>query len=184
MARQSKSKSSTGTAHCGLPTHSSVTSRGPLESGSANRAAAISGTAHIHFEFERQAIALEQPQRLDARAGAHPHHSGGETVADQERRRAARAVARDFRRAAVGVVQLDGAFGIAIGGRRHQHPAIRAHAGVTVANGAGDAPADRPPGASACQVSRKSLRAPCALVNGPSSAPVPPPPRCRRPALR
>ena len=40
--------------------------------------------------------------------------------------------------AAVGVVKLDGAFGIGIGGRVDQHPAVGAHAGVAIANGLGE----------------------------------------------
>jgi hypothetical protein len=55
---------------------------------------------------------------------------------DEEGRRAARAVAGDFGRAAIGVVELDGSVHFRVG--RHQQPAVRAHAGVAVADGAGD----------------------------------------------
>ena len=54
IARQSKSKSSTGIAHCGFPTHSSVTSRGPVRQRQFETLGRDLRLSHVHLEFELQ----------------------------------------------------------------------------------------------------------------------------------
>ena len=54
------------------------------------------------------------------------------------RERGCRCSEEAFGGAAVRVVELDGAFGVGVRGRIHQHPAVGADAGVPLANGARD----------------------------------------------
>src|SRR6185369_14324878 len=56
---------------------------------------------------------------------------------DQQRSRAAGAVARDLSLAAVGIEQVNGSVALAAA-LFHEHPAVRAHAGAAFANGARD----------------------------------------------
>ena len=113
-----------------------MTSRGPAESGSWKLRGGDFGAAHVHFEFELECAALQEAQSFDAGAGADADDSGGVAVANEEGGGAARAVARHLGDAAVGVVELDGAFGIGVAGGIDEHPAIGADAGVAVADGA------------------------------------------------
>ena len=83
-------------------------------------------------------VRSQQAQRLDARSGPDAHAAGRIAVLDQECGRAARAVARKFGRAAIGIVELDGALRLGIDGGVHQHPTIGADAGIAIADGARD----------------------------------------------
>ena len=75
-ARQSKSKSSTGTAHCGLPTQTKATSRGPAASGRMRSAASrISARPMFISNSKFQVGAGQQAQGFDARAGANADHA-------------------------------------------------------------------------------------------------------------
>src|ERR1700733_2954138 len=94
--------------------------------------------SHIHFELEGEPGPPKRAQTLNACAGADPHHARGVPMTNQECRSAARTIARDFRYAAVGIVELDGAFGVGIEWRRDEHPTVRTHARVAVADSSRD----------------------------------------------
>ena len=70
------------------------------------------GAAHVHLKLELQAIPGQQLQTLDARPRRNGDLRGGVSRIDQQRRRAARAVAGDLAAAAVGVPQFDGGVGV------------------------------------------------------------------------
>ncbi len=100
------------------------------------------GSAHIHLEGKRAALALEQAKLLGAGAGLnHDIAAGGVrglAGVDQKRGGAAGAVARHFTGAPVRIEQLNGG-GNARGGTGNQQPAIRPGTGATVGNGASGA---------------------------------------------
>ena len=112
-----------------------MTSRGPPATSNWKASGDKFRAAHVHFEIELEGAALQQAQVLHAGAGAHAHHTRGVAVANQERGGTARAIARHLGDAAIGIVELNRAFGIGVARRIHQHPPIRADAGVAVADG-------------------------------------------------